>query len=150
MSDLENQKLAAAISYLVRNLETNLTRTKLVKLLFLADRNAKLELDKTISGLKYNYYLHGPYNNDITAYIREMDGNEIQEIPQEYPTVSGYTYKTGDFPRVDPLELLSRDEINILNQVIMNYGRMSLSDILKYVYDLDCMKSAKPLDIVLE
>jgi hypothetical protein len=150
MTDLNNQKLAAAIYYLVQNLEDRLTRTKLVKLLFLADKDAKETLNKTITGLKYTYYLHGPYNEEITSYIHEMDGCEIKEIPDDYPTYTGYTYKIGDSPRIDPMAILSKEEKCIFDNVIINYGRMSLNDILKLVYSLDCMTSAKPLEIVLE
>ena len=79
-----------------------------------------------------------------------MDGCEIREILDEYPTYTGYTYKIDDSPRINPIEILTKDEKCILDNVIINYGRMSLNDILKLVYNLDCMTSAKPLEIVLE
>jgi len=140
-------KLHAAIYYLVQCIGDQLNRTKLVKLLFIADKMAKDKFQKTISGTSYVYLLYGPYSDDIIESIAEMDGYEIKE--SIVPHTGGYSYSIAGMPRIDPMELLDKKEIEIFKEVIKNHGGESLRNIVDYVYNLECMKDADPLDIVL-
>ena len=140
-------KLNASIYYLVKRIGKQLNRTKIVKLLFIADNMAKKRLKRTISGTSYVYLLYGPYSDDIIKSIREMDGYEINEILDPY--TKSYSYSKTDMPRIDPMKILDRNEVEILDEVIKNHGEDSLREILSYVYNLDCMKDAEPLDNVL-
>lgn len=59
-SALEN-----CIIYLVDNLQGELTRTKLIVLLFLADLNHYRENKRSLMGVKYYSYFYGPYSEEI-------------------------------------------------------------------------------------
>ncbi len=139
-------KLADAIYYLVDKLGRIDSRTKLVKLLYLADNLAKKRLGNTITGIKYIYHFYGPYCHDIIFKTVEMSSNG--EIVEEYdPFYDKYWYYKGNVNRQIKL---SNDEIKILDEIIEKYGKLKLDEILKIVYSTDEMKKAKPGEIVLE
>ena len=140
-------KRNASIYYLVKRIGKQLNRTKLVKVLFIADNRAKKKLNRTISGTTYVYLLYGPYSEDIIKSIEEMNGYEINEIFNS--STKSYSYSETDMPRIDPMKILDRNEVEILDEVIKDHGEDSLHKILSYVYNLDCMKDTEPLDIVL-
>ncbi|WP_456474785.1 Panacea domain-containing protein [Candidatus Pyrohabitans sp.] len=154
---IENKKLKMVIYYLVSELKRfryPLTRTKLVKLLFIIDYIAKngkrMGIGKTITGIKYYYYHHGPFSRKIPSAIQDMQGKEIIEMdigdPDEF--ASHYVYKLGKMPRFKPE--FEQKEKEIIDFVIRKYGYYSLDSILKLVYNVPEMKKAKPLDIILK
>jgi|Deesub1362A_J573_1020465.scaffolds.fasta_scaffold01370_22 uncharacterized phage-associated protein len=151
---MSKRKLQMVIYYLVKKLGPNLTRTKLVKLLFLIDyiakKGKKYGIGRSITGTKYYYYHYGPFSREIIDTLREMQGYEIVETdigrPEEFS--SYYIYMEGYRPRIKidfPPE-----EQKIIDLVCDKYGYYSLNDLLEIVYSLEEMKKAKPLDIVLE
>jgi len=73
-------KLRDVILYFLNRLGVIESRTKLVKLLYLADVEAKKKLDRTITGLNYIYHFYGPYAPEIIEKVLEMNGEEIREI----------------------------------------------------------------------
>ena len=146
--DNPKSKVHASIYYLVQHLGDKLNRTKLVKLLFLMDETAKRKFGKTITGITYTYLLYGPYSDDIPFSVKEMDGYEIKETPN--PEGFGYSYTVCDAPRIDPTEILDEKEIKVLDDIIKDHGYESLRKMLDYVYQMDCVKNADPLDVVLE
>ncbi len=151
---LDNKKLKMVIYYLVIKLGNKLTRTKLVKLLFIIDYIAKngkkMGIGKTITGTKYHYYHHGPFSRKIQNAIQDMQGREIVETDISKPGefASYYKYTPGKMPRFDPN--FDPDEKNIIDFVIKEYGDYSLNSLLEIVYNVPEMKVAKPLDTILE
>jgi len=139
-------KLGDAIYYLVSKVGCIESRTKLVKLLYLADNLAKDKIGRTITGIRYVYHFYGPYSHDIIFKAVEMDSRG--EIVEDYdPFYDRYIYYKGNVER--RIEL-SDDEIKILDVVIEKYGKLRLDDILKEAYNTERMKRAKPGDIILE
>ena len=138
-------KLADAIYYLVNKLSIE-SRTKLIKLLYLADSLAKKKLGKTITGVKYVYHYYGPYSHDIILKAIDMSTNgEIIEVFD--PVKNRYIYRKGVKSR--NLELNPK-EVEILDEIIENFGKLSIQEIKNRAYDTDEMKRSKPGDIVLE
>lgn len=136
-------KLRDVIYYLTSKLGVIESRTKLVKLLYLADVEAKEKLKRTITGLKYIYHFYGPYAPEIIEKAHEMDGEEIREVYN--PLFDRYEYYAVKKEReVD----LDRDEIEVLNEVIKKYGRMNTSEIKEIAYDTRPMLKAEPGDII--
>lgn len=150
----ENLPLKKAILFIIARASERhlwLTRTKLVKLLYLADRLAKERLGQTITQNSYSQYWHGPFAPAILNAIQDMNGYEIIEIVQ--PTLPGAEsaymchYALGDSPRFEAD--LDDPHIEILDNVIDRFGNMSLSSLLEYVYSLPEVSEASPLDVVL-
>ena len=73
------EKLKAVIFYIVNKLPSNITRTKLVKLLYLIDLDYAKDKGRRLTGLTYYSYYYGPYSEEIVAGINELKGYEIDE-----------------------------------------------------------------------
>jgi uncharacterized phage-associated protein len=128
-------KLDTMIEYVVSNFSgTALTRTKLVKLLYLADRESFIDRERQISNIKYIKYHYGPYSQDIVETVKDMDGNEIREL-------SGYS-SNGTFFRYESNgeyegTALTRKERDILDQILREYGDARTKQLVETVYELD-------------
>jgi uncharacterized phage-associated protein len=151
---VENKKLKMAIYYLVKNLGTRLTKTKLMKLLFISDYIAKngkrLGIGKSITGIRYIYYHYGPFSFEVYPSIEEMDGHEIEEIDlsdeSEHGSLFTYQLGRGSPPNVE----FNNDEKRILDFVVQRYGYLSLGELLTIVYESKVMKRANMNDVLLE
>lgn len=150
----KNLKLEMVIYYLVKGLGNRLTKTKLMKLLFISDYIAKngknLGIGRTLTGTKYIYYHYGPFSFDVYPAIDEINGYEILELDLSEESKHGslYSYEIGPTPRFEPK--FSEDETRVLDRVIQKYGNISLDTLLKIVYNSKPMKNAKVNDIILE
>lgn len=129
----EFTKLDQAIIYLVNRLH-GLTRTKLVKLLYLADIAHSRRTNISLTKVTYYSYYYGPYSERIMESIEKLNPYEIEESyrtsrdGKEY-----YTYSLGTNPRIARLDL-THEEKRTLDGIIATYGAMNLDDLLKYVY----------------
>ena len=150
----KNLKLEMVIYYLVKRLGNRLTKTKLMKLLFISDYIAKngknLGIGRTITGTKYIYYHYGPFSFDVYPAIDEINGYEILELDLSEESEHGslYSYEIGSDPRFEPK--FNENETRILDSVIHKYGYISLDTLLKIVYNSKPMKNAKVNDTILE
>lgn len=152
-----DEKLRSCIVYLISKAKElqlpSFNRTKLVKLLFLADYRAKQQLDQTISGVQYEYYAYGPFSPHILDAIDELVGYEIVEqvidhLPSDPDKGIAYRYSLGDSPRFELT--LTDQERDIIDSVLNEFGRFSLQRLLKHVYNTPVMQDARPLSLVLE
>ncbi len=129
----EFTKLEQAIIYFVNRLY-GLTRTKLVKLLYLADIAHYRRTSTSLTKVTYYSYYYGPYSERIIESIEKLNPYEIEEFyrtskdGKEY-----YTYSSGRYPRITKLDLTQEEE-KTLDEIITAYGAMNLDDLLKYVY----------------
>ena len=150
----ESDKIEMVILYLIKKLGNRLTRTKLMKLLFISDYLAKhgkkLGLGKTITGTRYVYYHHGPFSFDVYPAIGKMDGFEIIEFDLSGESRYGslYSYGIGPNPRFNVK--LKVEERRILDFVIRKYGYLDLDRILSIVYNSKPMKNKNVNDVILE
>ena len=70
------------IKYFVYQTKGHITKTQLVKFLYLADLYSVKWTGKQLTELDWYYYLHGPWHEDIDAALEKMDGKEILQEPQ--------------------------------------------------------------------
>lgn len=135
METLKLSKLQSSIIYLTDKLPGSLTRTKLVKLLYLADRIAVRERGFPVTDINYRRYYYGPYSDEIVKALNYMRGFEILEVMGvSMAGRSFYTYYPGDTPRYRSLNLSPADQ-TILDRVIEDFGHMPLPELLDVVYD---------------
>jgi len=141
---INDEKLKSIIFNIVQRLPNNITRTKLVKLLYLIDlRYAEIN-NKSLTGLTYYSYYFGPYSEDIINATNKLKGYEIEEVSsislegREY-----YLYSPGRNPRWVTPFALQDDEVEIIDQVITEHGDKSLDEILEYVYNNEPYKNCK-------
>ena len=128
-----NRKLEELIKYIVGNhdSDTVLTRTKLMKLLFLADRISKSEFGSKISDTDYIKYHYGPYSETVIDTLEELDGEGIAEM-------MGRTSR-GKYYQYVPLHAsvtgnLSTEEKRVVDDILETYGDMDTEELVDEVY----------------
>ena len=138
------EKLEAAIEYVLRKSRRRLTRTEIVKYLYLADLSHFERYGRTLTGLDYSYYYYGPFNRDILNALERMDGKSIRETSHVADDGSEY-YLYEPVGRIPSSDALSKEERAILNSVIVKWRGRPLRELLKYVYDkTEPMRKARP------
>jgi uncharacterized phage-associated protein len=142
-SALEN-----CIIYLVDNLQGELTRTKLVKLLFLADLNYYRQKGGSLTEVTYYSYFYGPFSEKIMEAINNLNGFEIEEHCGINPEGKEYyTYAIGKNPRCSEIELVPEGK-DVLDSIINQFGYMPLNDLLDYVYKSEPYRKCKKGDVI--
>lgn len=144
----EKAKLNDMIEYIVSHFSGNaLTRTKLVKLLYLADRESYITRDRQISNIKYMKYHYGPYCEDIVDTLQNMDGDEIRELSGRSKNGTYYRYESNsDYEG----STLTREERAILKQVLHEYESTQTKQLVETVYDLDDLDSIEKYTPLLQ
>jgi len=122
---------------------------KLLKLLYLADRKALLELGRPISYDRYVSMPHGPVlSRTYDLMVAEPDPEQPTYWRQIISEPRGYTVSLlGDAPR----DQLSRAEEQILDQVFAEFGRRNRWQLRDYMHQLpeyrDPQGSTLPIEI---
>ncbi|UCH00855.1 MAG: SocA family protein [Deltaproteobacteria bacterium] len=138
------EKLKTIIFSIVKRLPHNITRTKLVKLLYLIDLYYARVKSRSLTGLTYRSYYFGPYSGEIINAINQLKGYEIEEYSntsldgREY-----YLYRPGMNPRWEVPPALEYEEERVIDQVVSEHGNKSLDEILRYVYNTEPYKNCK-------
>ncbi len=149
---MEPTRLEHLITFLVQYCSARdipLGRTKLVKLLFLIDREAKRQIGRTVTNVTYRYHAYGPYADDIIRSLQLLDGQEVKEgrYLTDYGPGYAFQYETGPTPRFEVK--LEERESAIADLVLAKYARKDLPQLLAHVYGLPEMVRARPLQVVL-
>ena len=145
-------KNAAVIAFLLSKVDS-VVKTKLVKLAFLGDVEARKELGEKITYFSYSKYLYGPYPHDIETILAYLEAKGYIEY-QEGVNREGNVYylislrENSGFTELIDKYLLD-EEKEILNRVIEKYGKLPLNDILKHIYNMDNVKHAEFAEVVL-
>ena len=141
-------KLEAAIAYLLnRPRRFRLTRTEVVKYLYLADLAYFKAHGKTLTGVDYAYYYYGPFNEEIVNTLERMSGTIIRKTAhlRSLGDSEYYLYESSKPISVDPL--LSPEEKRIIDDVVGRWYGRRLKTLLRYVYEeTEPMRKARPGD----
>jgi len=142
---MDSFKTVRTIKYILEQLGTTGT-TQLLKLVYLADLNARSLLGRPISGLNYHYGKHGPFDKRFYQAVEELEergciarktrwwpGKEKKEIADTGVDNEGLARFS---------DRLSPGEKHVLDYVLQRFGRMDLPDLLAHVYDTKPMKAA--------
>lgn len=109
-----------------------LSKTKLVKLIYLADRLHYEKTKQTISDLDYINYYYGPWSPEIEKAVEEQCGEAI-EI--EFVTTAKGDVANIHKPKKTEIKVRFPDKSisKTLDEIIKKWGNSSLADILKFV-----------------
>jgi uncharacterized phage-associated protein len=145
-----SKKVRDAVAYVVDRFcdrqRTLLTRTKLVKYLYLADLRSMKQHGRPVTDLQYRSYYYGPYAPEIL----DAAENQPQYIAFERAVRSDgapyYAYRPTDArPKFDAL---SGEDRAVIDAVLEQYGDYSLKKLLRTVYDTDPFKNTEMLETI--
>lgn len=143
----EEKRLRQIVYYIASRFPNNLSRTRLMKLVYLIDYKAKYEskLNRKITNLSYDFYHYGPFSLKLIQEVEAMDGHELVE--SEIVTPDGRVVNIisrGLKPREginQKLDLFSGEEQGLIKEVVDEFGQKGFEELIKYVYDTEPIKS---------
>jgi hypothetical protein len=141
---MRRDKLEAIIAYLVKNSHGGfLARTKLVKLVFLADYEYYRTYGETMTGVGYTYCEEGPFDWSIPNTAQEMA--DIQY--KYYPPGLLHSYAEHRYTGIGTLhqsEKLSAEEEAIAHEVLREYGSYNAGRLVGLLHEDEFVKECGP------
>lgn len=136
----ELDRIDELILFFVERLSGQITRTRLVKFIYLADYEARRWLGRPISSLMYFFEHYGPYDKGFPEHIDHVRGL-IEEEPRRWVDYTGYVYH---FKGPHRPHAFDREETIILNHIVTKYAHLPLPELLdEVVYQTEPMREAK-------
>jgi hypothetical protein len=137
-----SRKLEKAIEYLVDRHGPIDGRTRLLKLVYLADQRWQKRHGQTYTGARYYRWNHGPFAQEVLRALEWLDGVEI--TAEKISTANGvfYRYLSGDATRLRnvPLDPEFRKD---LDDVASKWCDVPLQALLDSVYRDPDFKAAQ-------
>ncbi len=134
-----NPKLCKALEHLIDRWGPIEGRTRLMKLIYLAD----LEWAGTHSGpyteATYYRWNHGPFSREVLKAIAWMDGIEIVQGPVSWDRGDTDCYRSGASTRLGEVRL-DPDFLAILDRIGSHWKTRPLNELLEHVYGGDGFK----------
>jgi hypothetical protein len=124
--------LRALVAYIVaraRSRDCTLTRTKLVKLLYLIDVERVRSRRDPLTGLEWVFYHYGPYAFELINTLDEMESGPGLVASPYYDSI---LYRAA--PGAPDGENWNAATKNLVDNVIDEYASRGLNELLDYVY----------------
>ena len=148
--------LESLILYFVCKTKGRITKTQLVKFLYLADIYSVKWTGKQLTDLDWCYYNHGPWNKEIDAALESMEALSFQQDGNVVlVTVKDESLFSVDFDFSAGLQLMLEN----IRREWAGSGSEKFDELMKYVYSTAPMVDAKskhtpdeqaPLNLQLE
>ena len=128
------------IKYFVYATKGYITKTQLIKFLYLADLYSIKWTGKQLTDLDWCYYQFGPWNEDIDTALNQMNGKEIIQESQYNAT---YIKPVNQAAQADDLDIPLSIKF-VLDNIRREWaGSDKLNQLLEYVYNTAPMLEAK-------
>jgi hypothetical protein len=130
------------IKYFVYATKGYITKTQLIKFLYLADLYAVKWTGKQLTDLDWCYYFYGLWNEEIDTALNQMNGKEIIQESQGNTIFLRLGTQAG---KVDDLHLPLSLKL-ILDNIRREWagaGQEKLNQLLEYVYNTSPMQEVK-------
>lgn len=126
-------KISKALEYLVHKWGPIKGRTRLIKLLYLADKGWMESHREPFTEARYYRYNHGPFAKEIMNAVNQMDGVEVVETAVPGRDGTGYEYAPGRMTRLSQYHL-DPEFAQLLDDVAQRWSRAPLQAVLDHVY----------------
>src|SRR5947209_16008599 len=119
--------LEDTITILAAGLPRRLTRTGLVKLLYLIDLRSWERRGRPLTELRWIWHNYGPYSPEITEAVGDLEGNNELRVEA---TLNGYgstVYRIHSGPKASLYGVLSDEDERLIQDVVKEFGTHSPS-----------------------
>ena len=132
------EKAAHLAAYLLLRHDRQMPYLKLIKLLYLSERQAMAKWGIPMSGDRFVSMNNGPVLSNTYDIIRS-GGKHWKELIQK----KGYNVSVDDVVSVDDLDELSRAEMKILDETFDEFGHLGKFDLVTYTHE-NCEEWEEP------
>lgn len=145
INPIDENKNFAIVTELLRK-AGSLTKTKLVKILFLIDLDYYKKKHKKLSNFTYIRYFYGPYPKEIEQILGYLNALGIINY-EAHISFEGQTYylisvnNNDKFKKLKLHQSLDSEAKELIKKIAEKYSKKSLDYILEQVYDLNEVKS---------
>jgi hypothetical protein len=123
-----------AILTRVREQESSVNKTKLLKLLYLADIEHYRKHSKTLTGFDWIFYWFGPWAAEYDELLNDLARTDSIEIePWDKDELTGFRIRLSESRDLNTI-IADTDEYYRVQRVIDTWADRSLPDLLNYVY----------------
>lgn len=134
MSNLVLNSLITHIVAELADMGIGFGKTKLVKLIYLADVEYYRARRKTLTGAEWIFYHYGPYSFEIDDALAELAFDIPQESVQTAGGRAAIVFKTAGHIKSRLGEHVQISELRLVNRVIGDWGETELNPLLNHVY----------------
>jgi uncharacterized protein YwgA len=140
------QDLALALLTRVKERGGTANKTKLLKLLYLADIEHFRKHGETLTGFDWIFYLYGPWSAEYDGLLEELELKDLIRVDQwSKGDIAGARLETNE-PRDLNKLIQSADEYYRIQHQVDTWADKALPDLLNYVYfSTDPMRDAVSL-----
>ena len=132
------------LNYIIQNLSGKITKTQLIKLVYLMDLESVRFTGTQISNIKWKFHHYGPYDENLDGRLKKLEKNSTivvqQKSKKDHPDDIYFLYQyTGKKIKYE-FEPMKKQ---IIDTILSQYGSFTLDALLKYVYETEPMRKAK-------
>jgi uncharacterized phage-associated protein len=143
-----NNKLCSLVFYLIKKIP-KLNKTEIVKLSYLTDYNFYKYFNTAITGITYKYHDHGPFSTSVYDCIDELKEEHILSQNENISINNQRKYYSfsiiGEY---DFEKYLNKQELEILDFVVAEYGNLGYKNLTDVSYKTEPMKNANRGDVL--
>lgn len=119
--------------------KSELSKTRLTKLVYLADWEAAKKLGRQITGIDWYFHNFGPYVDDVMETVESDPRFEVVRSRNYYGENKLEIRATGKLP---PENGLGSEEVKILDAIIAETSPMYWNSFIKHVYATDPIENS--------
>jgi uncharacterized protein YwgA len=132
------------IDYIIQHLSGKITKTQLVKLMYLTDLESVRFTGSQASDIRWKFHHYGPYDENLDNRLKHLEkGGTItvqQKNKKDHPDDIYFLYRhTGKEISYE----FEPTKKQIVDTILDQYGSFTLDALLKYVYDTEPVRKTK-------
>lgn len=148
--DIAREILEDAITLLAAKLPRKLTRTGLVKLLYLVDLRSWERRGRPLTQLRWIWHNYGPYAAEITEAVADLEGNNELHVEAVRNAYGSIVYRIHSGPKASLYGVLSDEDKQLIADVVTEFGTYTPSTLTMLTYQTVPIDNARmrfaPLD----
>jgi len=127
------EKLKEIIKYVIKLQGGKVyTKIRLMKLLYILDREYFKKIGESLTGVDYKNYFYGPYSSQITNALNELEKEGVVTVEKKVDILEDkefyiITLNSHNFE-------LSKEEMSVIREILSPYLHKSLQELLDDVY----------------